>query len=198
MTLLEQLRAETRLLHEQTEQLLYADALRSGTLSPRQYGHLLRMQAAYHDALEKAIDRHPAFFADYEPDRRRKTPWLRADLTSAGQTLPALSEGFADWSPAQLLGAAYVGEGSMLGGKTVWHYLNQSPALRPLLADARFYRGYGPETGTLWRTFIDFLSRQDAAPAEVVEGARQAFRLFQELFDRTRADLRPEPAYSAD
>ncbi|MBD2704212.1 biliverdin-producing heme oxygenase [Spirosoma sp. BT702] len=179
----ERLKSETRPLHEQTEQLLYSESLRSGTLSASQYQHLLRTHLAYHQALETAIDQHPDFFEQYRPDSRRKTPWLLADIgtTLTDTTLPANE--FTNWSPFALLGAAYVGEGSMLGGKTVWHLLQQSSALASLLPTARFYKGYGADTGQQWRDFGAFLTQQGAdKPDEVVEGARQAFLTYQNLF----------------
>ncbi|WP_460978046.1 biliverdin-producing heme oxygenase [Spirosoma knui] len=185
---MERLRAETRSLHEQTEQLLFADALRGGTLSTNEYSQLLRTHFAYHSALETAIDQHSGYFADYAPDDRRKTSWLQADLAQLQQTIPAQSANvFANWSPAELLGAAYVGEGSMLGGKTVWHYLQTSPAVRPLLEHARFYRGYGAETGLKWKTFIAFVNKQAGdASDDVVRGAQQAFLTYQSLFRQTQ------------
>ncbi|WP_375448566.1 biliverdin-producing heme oxygenase [uncultured Fibrella sp.] len=187
--LIDRLRQETRPLHEQTEQLLYTDALRSGTLTTDQYTHLLLIHGAFHQALEEAIDRQAAFFSDYEPDTRRKTPWLLADLAQLQRVPPTMPDLFANWSPAGLLGAAYVGEGSMLGGKTVWHYLQQSPALQPLLDQARFYRGYGAETGDRWRSFIAFLAKQPDNHPAVVDGARRAFILYADLFDHTCSNV---------
>ncbi|MEZ0487205.1 biliverdin-producing heme oxygenase [Fibrella aquatica] len=185
--LLERLRVETRPLHEQTEQRLYSDTLRAGTLSVNEYVHLLLIHGAYHKALEQAIDRHAAFFQQYEPDKRRKTPWLQNDLAQTGQTMPSLPDLFANWSPAELVGAAYVGEGSMLGGKTVWHYLGQSPALHSLLEQARFYRGYGSDTGPNWRDFGAFVANQPIGSEDaVLSGAQRAFQLYSTLFDRTQ------------
>ncbi|GAB3547679.1 biliverdin-producing heme oxygenase [Spirosoma fluminis] len=186
--LMERLREETRSLHEQTEQLLFADALRESTLAADEYNQLLLAHLAYHSALETAIDRHPEYFADYTPDDRRKTSWLQADLAQLRQTISAPSANlFENWSPAELLGAAYVGEGSMLGGKTVWHYLQNSPAVRPLLEHARFYRGYGAETGPKWKAFIAFVTKQVADESEdVVKGAQQAFLTYQSLFRRVQ------------
>lgn len=186
ITLLERLKEDTRPLHEQTEQLLYSDALRRGTLSVDQYQHLLLTHLAYHKSLEEAIGQHPDFFEAYEPESRRKIDWLLADLTLLS-TRPPLSstDVFADWSPVELLGAAYVGEGSMLGGKTVWHYLQQSPALGPYLEKARFYRGYGAETGPKWRTFGAFITQQGTSqPDDVVKGAGRAFVAYQTLFQQ--------------
>ncbi|RIV18753.1 heme oxygenase [Fibrisoma montanum] len=182
-TLLERLRDETRPQHEQTEQLLYTDELRGGTLSAKQYVHLLLTHLAFHQALEDAISGQPDFFKAYAPEKRRKTPWLLADLTALGVPVPAAALVFADWSPGELLGAAYVGEGSMLGGKTVWHYLQQSPALQPLLAEARFYRGYGADTGLNWRAFGQFAMQQGTGQEDrVVAAAGRAFTTYQHLF----------------
>lgn len=182
ITLLARLRDETQGLHAQTEQVLYADTLRAGALSVDQYQHLLLLHGAFHQALERAIDQHPVFFEGYAPDTRRKTPWLLDDLAQFQLALPIQPGLFADWSVAALLGAAYVGEGSMLGGKTVWHYLQQSSALQPLLGQARFYRGYGDETGGQWRAFGTFMGRQTVDPLVVVSGASRAFGLYQDLF----------------
>lgn len=185
--LLERLKEKTRSLHEQTEQLFYSEALRLGSLSVDQYHHLLLTHWAYHSALERAIDQHGAFFQAYEPDSRRKTDGLLTDLTRLAP-VSSLSppDAFANWSPLALLGAAYVGEGSMLGGKTVWHYLQQSPALLPYLENARFYRGYGAETGLKWRAFGLFITQQGAGhPDDVVEAAGRAFLVYQTLFQQT-------------
>lgn len=186
ITVLDRLRTETRSSHEQTESLLYSDALRAGTLSLHQYGHLLLTHAAYHQALERAIDESPDFFAGYEPNDRRKTPWLDADLAALDLTSPSSVSLFDGWSPVELLGAAYVGEGSMLGGKTVWHYLQQSPALVPLIQNARFYQGYGIDTGAKWRAYGQFISQQTNDQSDlVVDAARRAFVAYQTLFRQT-------------
>ncbi|GAB3764856.1 biliverdin-producing heme oxygenase [Spirosoma pomorum] len=186
-TLPERLREQTRPLHEATEQLLYLNELRNGTLLPDAYTHLLRTHLTYHQALEEAIAKFPDFFADYNLDARRKTPWLVADLTQLEQPLPTLMpELFADWSPVELLGAAYVSEGSMLGGKSVWQMLQQNLAILPLLTDAHFYQGYGKNTGQQWKEFLGFLQARGEAQADLVVGAAErAFRVYQTCFQRT-------------
>lgn len=192
---LEQLRENTHSLHEQTEQLLFAESLRGGSLSANEYVQLLLTHFTYHRALETAIDQHTHFFAPYDPDSRKKTSWLQADLTQLQQTLPTLTPVFANWSTSELLGAAYVGEGSMLGGKTVWHYLQQSPAVLPLLENARFYRGYGAETGQRWKTFVAFLTEQPTDQIEaIVKGARNAFLTYHSLFHEVQRQWTPQAA----
>ncbi|SOD78258.1 biliverdin-producing heme oxygenase [Spirosoma fluviale] len=182
--LLERLRYETRPAHEQTEQLFYTEALQNGTLSVVEYTHLLRTHFVFHQALESAIDRHPNFFLDYQSERRKKTAWLMADLNYLGEPLPApMTNLFADWSTVALLGAAYVGEGSMLGGTVIGRLLQKNATLQPVMEHARFYGGYGPETGKYWRTFGDFLTENGTPYAdEVVDAASRTFILYQTVF----------------
>ena len=182
--LLEQLRQETRPLHEQTEVLFYGESLRNGTLSTDEYGHLLQTHLAYHQSLEAAIDLFPVFFAHYHPENRRKTPWLLSDLRHFS-TAPARTSTdlFTGWSVGALLGAAYVGEGSMLGGTVINRLLRKNSALIPVLGQARFYEGYGSAVGCLWSEFGEFLTEKGTPLAtDVVTGAGLAFRLYQKAF----------------
>lgn len=184
ISLPEQLRQETRSLHEQTEQLFYTESLKNGTLSISEYTHLLRTHLVFHKALEEAIRQHPLFFQAYDLPMRTKTAWLSSDLAKLDEPLPASMPGlFDNWSPTALLGAAYVSEGSMLGGTIIWKLLQQNPSLQPLLSEARFYRGYGPQTGANWKQFGVFLNQQGANdPDNVVEAAKQAFIAYQTVF----------------
>jgi len=183
MTLLEKLRQDTRPLHEQTEELFYSGSLRNAALTEEEYLHLLRTHLGYHRALEAAIDQQPLFFADYGAGIRRKTPWLEADLAEQGITPAPSADLFADWQPLELLGAAYVSEGSMLGGKVVMHHLQKSVALQSILQNARFYRGYGAAALDNWKAFGQFLTTQAGEQHErVIEAASRAFQIYQALF----------------
>ncbi|GAB4039562.1 biliverdin-producing heme oxygenase [Spirosoma gilvum] len=188
MTLLERLRYETQPLHSQTETLFYTEALQNGTLTADEYTRLLRTHLLFHQSLEAAIDRYPDFFRDYTPDTRRKTAWLLADLEQLNEPVPQPMPGlFSHWSPVALLGAAYVGEGSMLGGTVIWKWLQKNPAVQPLLVHARFFQGYGPATGSHWKQFGAFLTRMGENHAdEVVAGAKQAFADYQTVFQNAR------------
>ncbi|RRA99926.1 biliverdin-producing heme oxygenase [Larkinella rosea] len=189
MTLAERLRNETRDLHEQTEELLYTEPLKTGTLTPEQYRHLLQVHAVFHRELEAAIDRNPAFFTEYNQTNRRKSPWLTADLAGLNVSFPDRdSDLFANWTPIELLGAAYVGEGSMLGGKVVFHQLQKSPDLQPLLQDARFYRGYGAEALEKWKGFGAILASQKEVDHDtIIEAARRTFLAYHAVFRQTKS-----------
>ncbi|MFD1143779.1 biliverdin-producing heme oxygenase [Larkinella insperata] len=193
MTLAERLRYETRAVHEETEELLYTESLKAGQLSLEQYSHLLRVHWLFHYALEATIDRYPAFFQAYHPNERRKTPWLTADLAELNIPLPdPQSDLFADWSPVELLGAAYVGEGSMLGGKVVFHHLQKSPELKPVLQNARFYRGYGAEALEKWKAFGGILAGQpEVEHDKIVQAAHRTFRAYHDIFKHTQRQDQP-------
>ncbi|UFH53952.1 biliverdin-producing heme oxygenase [Spirosoma sp. KNUC1025] len=193
-SLLERLRYETRPLHEQTEQLFYTEALQNGTLSTEEYLHLLRTHLTFHQSLEAALDQYPDFFREFEPDTRRKMPWLQNDLIQLNEPLPKLKPAlFATWSPVSLVGAAYVSEGSMLGGTVIWRLLQKNPAIQPLLAQARFYQGYGSDTGSQWKRFGEFaLQKGGSQPDEVVEAAQKAFSEYQRIFLHLKSPVSQE------
>ncbi len=185
IVLLDRLRQDTQELHQQTERLLYAYSLRNGTLTLVQYTHLLRTHLAFHQSLETAIDCHPNFYREYDSQARKKTLWLLADLNNLNEILPAfVSTLFADWSAIDLLGAVYVGEGSMLGGTVINRLLQQIPTIQSILPGAsRFYQGYGADTGKLWRRGGEFITQHGDSHADaVVEGAKRAFSQYQRAF----------------
>ncbi len=180
-SILTRLKAETRARHEQTEALLFADKLLTGTLSRREYGQLLTIHYRFHQALETTIDGQTDFFADYDREARRKTPWLVADLEQAGLGLPEpATHLFENWTGQQLLGALYVAEGSTLGGRVIANALRQTPDLTGLTS--RFFGGYGDQTGPRWKTFGTYLVQRSNSPDdEIVSGANQAFAYFKQL-----------------
>ena len=181
-TLLTRLKAETRSQHQQTETLLYASELRSCTLSREAYGHLLAIHYVFHQALETAVAAQTDFFAGYDAEVRRKTPWLAADLTYMHVPLPLPDPHlFANWNGYQLLGALYVAEGSMLGGQLIAGILRKTPALSDI-ATSQFFGGYGEQTGPLWRAFGTYLTaRANGHDRVIVQAADSAFGYFQHL-----------------
>jgi heme oxygenase (biliverdin-IX-beta and delta-forming) len=179
-TILTRLKDETRAQHQQTETLLFADKLLNGSLSRPEYGLLLTIHYHFHQALEAAIAGQTGFFADYDREARRKTPWLVADLEQAGLTLPAPLPLFTDWTGHQLLGAMYVAEGSTLGGRVIANALRQTPDLSGLTS--RFFGGYGDQTGPRWKAFGAYLIRRSNNQDNlIVDAANQAFAQFQQL-----------------
>ncbi|MBO0936270.1 biliverdin-producing heme oxygenase [Fibrella sp. HMF5335] len=175
------LKQETASHHSYTEQLLYTDKLMAATLSLAEYTQLLQVQAVFHSSLEQAIEKQASFFTGFDWQTRQKTGWLLADLQQLNQprSIPD-STLFANWTGYQLLGALYVAEGSMLGGRFIAKALARTPAL--LHAPTRFYTGYGDQTGPYWKAFGAYLTTRATNHEDaVVQGAVQAFNSFSKI-----------------
>jgi len=192
MSILAELKQSTATLHLDTEKKLYADQIMNGTLSLPAYRHLLLTHFLFHAALENAMEEKSALAAGYELDTRRKTPFLWKDFQELREdSTPVVAALFSDWRPGQLLGACYVAEGSMLGGKVIEKHLRKSESLKSV-PRFHFYGMYGEKTGEKWKTFSQFLTvHAQAYPDQVLEGANEAFRLFQVSADQTQKLIQP-------
>lgn len=85
-------------------------------------------------------------------------------------------------SIASALGVAYVLEGKTLGARFLLEQARQSLAL-DAAAGASFFAGYGPATGTMWRTFREALEEFVAKSGQrkrVLRGAHETFEAFTE------------------
>jgi heme oxygenase (biliverdin-IX-beta and delta-forming) len=138
------------------------------------YGRFLRAQAAAFLPVEAELDRADvaALIPDW-PDRRRADQ-LRADLAALSVT-PAepFSPDLFIQSKAPVLGAAYVLEGSRLGGALLKRSV--AAGLPSQFLDSR-------QSAGSWRNFLKlldtFLVRQDDLEA-AAEAARQVFTRFE-------------------
>ncbi len=137
------------------------------------YGRFLTAQAMAHLAVEAALDAAgvAAVLPDW-PDRQR-APLLRSDLAALGLATPPLRPFSVLDGAAALLGAAYVLEGSRLGGALLRRSV---PAALPT-------QFLGASDSAAWRRLLDALDRhvttaEDVAAATI--SARQVFSLFEE------------------
>lgn len=181
--ILSRLKADTQLQHEQTESLLYARQIMAGSLSRVQYEHLLVIHYLFHQALETAVATQKDFFRALDVGIRQKTPWLAADLVRISLPLPVHEPHlFAGWNGYQLLGAMYVAEGSMLGGRVIARALSNIPELAQLAGESHFFGGYGDRTGSLWKAFGLYLTEKtNGHDDEIIEAAAQSFSIFRQL-----------------
>ena len=123
--------------------------------------------SAFHVAyvpLERSLSRCAAT-ARAVPDwpRRRKVPWLAADLRALGGLRPAGPAGAlsvpalsvpalsvpALSGAAEVIGTMYVMEGATLGGAIVERALREQALALP----SRFFTSYGEERGAMWAAF---------------------------------------------
>ena len=177
-----QLREQTAELHREVE--------RSMGL-PQNIGSLAQYQAC--------LDRFHRFYQPYEELLGRFDDWPeweidlhnRAHAPDLASDLEALETGNATAGPApqsampalpefaHALGALYVTEGSTLGSQFILRHLSEVLGQQIAGAD-RFFRGYGPETGTRWsqiRAALDRFGRERPQQIPtVIEGAARTFQ----------------------
>lgn len=165
----------TKAVHEEVEQLLLPHL--ASVQNTADYAAILKMFYGYYHPLEKMIE---AFITpDILPDiaERRKATAIVHDLRAIGQ--PANNLFPSEYLPAienaaQAIGALYVLEGSTLGGKMIAKMLRKNEALSLTDDKLSFFTGYGEETGSKWKTFLDLLNQQEDG-SDVLKGANETF-----------------------
>jgi heme oxygenase len=162
------LRAETAAAHARLHQHSGFAAAAAGRIDRPGYQRLLLRLYGFYLALEAAAGIEPLRSGWLASDLAvLSTPQVRFAATGCCTMLPALD------SPAALLGAMYVVEGSALGGRGL------ARSLQPLLggdtlAGRRFFASDGADTGRAWRAFLARLTAVQAISRPVVIGAAVA------------------------
>lgn len=180
--LIEQIRTATAAEHKKLEDQLFP--FLQNISSKEQYAQLLNAFYGYifpvQEKIMQFIDRNVV--PDIE--ERRNASLIADDLaalslplnTSLSTQLPSIT------GHAGAMGALYVLEGSTLGGKIIANTISQKLDSREAL---RFFRGYGPETGLMWKKFTHYLehpvNRQN--PENTVTTATETFRCFGIWFE---------------
>ena len=174
------LREATRDDHDRLERLV---GLEDPALTMPAYVEYLRCAHAFHADMEPALG-HPALREwGIDLGGRGKIAWLEDDLRFFGAMPLSRPARETAEAPENLLGRAYVLEGSTLGGRV----LHDRLADRWGLARGRgatFLCGYGAETGGMWKRFVAALDAVGMAPSQraaSVAGARATFRAFEAL-----------------
>ena len=170
VTLREELRTKTASLHVQTENAL---DLMGESVTLERYLAVLRLLRSVYATLEPAIIDHAGWSElGLDMGARRKLPLLEADLafiegqlahapTARSASPPRIASepvAAAQESFAVVLGAAYVIEGSTLGGAFIHRHLSTHFRLDGGQG-TRFFTCYGTETGSRWKQFLAALER---------------------------------------
>ncbi|UBV45157.1 biliverdin-producing heme oxygenase (plasmid) [Deinococcus taeanensis] len=184
------LKEQTTRHHQRAER---AVNLMTPGLTPERYAAVLGVNCALHSALEPVIAGRlraalsPDGWAALAVSTQSRLPGLQRDLVALGHrvTPPLPHGGDHVTSEAAAWGAAYVLEGSALGGQVVSRHLRAAGFPDAAL---HFYGSDGQPVGPRWRTFGRLLeSRYNAAedPArfvhDAVRAAQQTFILFETL-----------------
>lgn len=160
--MLHAVRAATLDDHKRTEES-FAESL---SQLPQSYGRYLQAHASAFPAVGRALSQ--AF--DWSPWRERWND-LADDLAKLGLTPPPAVDLAPIRNPAEGLGMVYVLEGSRMGSAII---LKSIPSALP----TAYLRG-GLNTGP-WHRVKDLLGQAaSATEADVIAGARAAFRAFE-------------------
>lgn len=177
----ELLKQETAAQHLLTEQLLLPRLL--SVRSSQDYAGLLQLFYGFFAPLQARVT---AFLTPADlPDlpQRRTSQWIRDDLAALGfpslhtsvcRQLPPIT------SPPHAWGALYVMEGSTLGGKMIRNMLLDQGGSAISPAHTRYFTGYGAETGSRWKTFLEALNQQQEQAQTIIMAAQTTFLSFKD------------------
>lgn len=179
------LQEATRDIHADLDQ---RSPLTAPSLGPQTYHEHAARVFGWMAPLEQQLWRGPA--SDLWPadmlicQRDVKVDWIRLDLLNADYNAVRLSGiPLCPYVPvprtlAAAFGVAYVSEGATLGGAFLSSRLKEQLPDMPL----HWLRGYGAETGSLWRSFQRLLAQHVVNPQAILEAqdaARDAFESFR-------------------
>jgi heme oxygenase len=169
-------------------------------LRPDDYARFLRGQAEALLPLETALERHGIHGILPDWEYRRRTPAIEHDLSALDidvdpLPVPDLFSRGRDCA-ADLLGIAYVLEGSRMGARIILSRVAETPDAAIIGATAFLRHGFGKR---LWPTFLATLENDPQAraqPARVIAAAQMAFGMFECALIPTLRDTKRTRAYA--
>ena len=177
-SLLQQLRQITAPLHERIEQKNPARAILDHSIGLEAYKQLLLQNYAAYSRLEPGIAAVLPFF------KADKAARLYRDLVALNITPQPEPDEFEINSVAEAFGAAYVLEGSALGGMLIAKHLSQCAQLKALPSQ-HFFSGDKASLAP-WKLFQQELAVRDfnePHTAELLSKARETFLFFERTFE---------------
>ncbi|GHA33499.1 hypothetical protein GCM10007103_13810 [Salinimicrobium marinum] len=173
-------REHTRELHEQIEKENQAKKIMDHSIDLEEYKILLLQNYIAYRTVEKEISRH---ISSYEGSKHQQ---LEIDLKALEVDFSVASEyesRFTCTSYLEALGAAYVVEGSALGGMVIAKELKECENLKSL-EDQNFFSGKRDNLKS-WNRFKKELNSREFSEEEKEEAsekAKETFRFFGEVF----------------
>lgn len=171
----------TKAAHQQLEAVVVKRL--KATRNNAGYADLLKHFYAYFSKVEQAIAPYitPEVLPDYKS--RRNSTYIKRDIETLGFDTNSLphAQAPAITNTAEAMGALYVMEGSIMGGKIIVQML----AKAGITQGVSFFSGYGEDTGKMWTAFIEALNKTGAANPEAATAAANAtFSQFENVFER--------------
>lgn len=165
---MQRLKQQTQPYHTALEQRL---DWRQWASSDQAYRRLLQRFYGFYLPLEAALGRLPWLTLPFDFEARRKAGLLAHDLRFLGDTPDSLADlplchnlPPLDDFP-QALGCLYVVEGSTLGGKIIFRFLQQ-PLNLSKIDGGSFFSCYGDEVGPMWTAFSQAVNAYTAGQRE--------------------------------
>ncbi len=176
----EKLKEETRELHEQIEDKNLARQIMDHSISLETYKLLLLQNYIAYRETETEIQK---FLPHY---KGKKHIQLKQDLEELeiSEGIPVKKDIFKCNSRAEAFGAAYVVEGSALGGMVLAKNLSKCKGLDRI--NQYFFFNGNKDNLQDWKSFKEELEKYpftEAEEKEAVEKAKDTFRFFEKVFD---------------
>jgi len=177
MEILNSLREATQQLHADIEKDNTANKIMDHSISLEEYKLLLVQNYVAYKATEVEIQK---FLPDYKAD---KTVRLQKDLANLGIGNLDCALDFNCNNESEAIGAAYVVEGSAMGGMLIGKEIKNCPALDSI-SNQHFFNG---ERSSMmgWNKFLKYLRSRNFSDQEInsaTSKARETFLLFQKAF----------------
>lgn len=177
MKMLNRLREETAELHKELEKDNLANKIMDQSISLNEYRALLFQNFVAYKCAEAEIFK---FLPEYSSD---KTQRLKQDLQGIGVENFDCPMEFSCSSEAEAIGAAYVIEGSAMGGMLIGKELKKCDFSNEI-PEQQFFNGKRDSIKG-WNEYLKFLRSREFSESEIdlaVNKAMQTFLLFGEAF----------------
>ena len=182
------LKQSTAEAHRKLDASPLVTGLSNGSLADEAYMAMLQDYRQFFSPWESEMKRiHPRIVSELGARRFEKNVWLAEDIARLGGIPHDTSPLHPPTDLPRLAGCLYVVEGSTLGGM----HLHRSQR-GPVAKAGRFFQGYGEETVSSWKEFVDWLEQLDLSEPDMrlaAEAACETFEWFQSKFDDTSRSL---------
>ncbi|MBF0290177.1 MAG: biliverdin-producing heme oxygenase [SAR324 cluster bacterium] len=214
MTLMDQLKKETRKSHNQLEKLPYFQALAEGNLGRDSYIAHLRALSVIHGVMEDQIMRaNDPILGIVWNNGLCKMPLLIQDLHNLDhenvQDLPAVVDASVELTrkirlrlqqdPMSMLGYLYVFEGSTLGGAVLKQQLSKAFGLSDNMGMS-YVAQYGDDKRKHWDQFkkkMNSVQLQEDEKQRIVQAAHELFEGLMPVFEGLHPIGQQTPFYNA-
>jgi heme oxygenase len=199
------IRAVTRPLHDRIETAPALTRLMARDLRRADYVAALQAKFRFHAALQAVLPARLTRLGLAWPVPAHALAALASDLTALGASVPAVPRAPGLCRAFGPVGALYVIEGSLLGGRVIGRHVGETLGVTPDSGGA-FFRGTTADSAReRWRRFCALLATlPDGASRSVCQGAVSGFQFFLACLDGLPAALkagtapaRPLPAPEA-